>query len=664
MCGIAGIYNIREPFDISMDTLKSMTNALNHRGPDDCGIYLDDWVGLGHTRLSVIDLSSGVQPIHNMDKTKWIVYNGEVYNYQELHSDLRKLGHKFYTTTDSEVVLHMFEEKGINCLKELNGQFAFAIWDNKKKELFLARDRVGIRPLHFSIIKDRLLFASEIKSLFMNKNTKREIDPIAFDQVFTFWSTLADRTPFKNIKELLPAHYMIVSNGKVTIKKYWDVPFYPEIECTKKSLHENIDELRSLLIDAIKIRLRADVQVGTYLSGGLDSSAISAMVAKNLNRQISTFGIRFEENDFDEGNYQKLVASSLNTKHHEIMASNEKIGQFFPDVIRHCEKPLLRTAPVPLFLLSQKVREKQLKVVLTGEGADEVFGGYNIFRETKIRNFWAKQPDSKKRAALLGRLYPYIFNNSRQKALLQSFFSKGLDDVENPLYSHLIRWNNTAKLKKFFSDEIKSAIGEYDCYENLKQNLPSDFRSWSSLSKAQYLETTIFLSHYLLSSQGDRVAMAHSVEIRLPFLDPRILDFMGKIPSHWKIRGLNEKYILKKCFQNNLPKQIVNRPKHPYRAPIKQSLLHQKHSHFVKEAVSESSLKKSGLFDHKKVNKFINKLESVQTPSEIDSMGLVGILSSQLLYQQFIENLPAIDNSNSKEWFIVDRRSETLENRN
>ncbi|OQX94396.1 hypothetical protein B6I21_09490 [candidate division KSB1 bacterium 4572_119] len=386
---------------------------------------------------------------------------------------------------------------------------------------------------------------------------------------------------------------------------------------------------------------------------------MSAIVAKDFNREVNTFGIRFAENEFDEGTFQKEVVHYLKSNHHEIKASNENIGKFFPEVIKHCEKPILRSAPVPLFLLSKYVREKQLKVVLTGEGADEVFGGYNIFREAKIRQFWAKQPSSKKRANLIGKLYPYIFSNPRQKTMLQSFFSRGLDAVNNPLFSHLIRWNNTAKIKTFFSDAVKSAIGSYDGYEELRQNLPVGFDNWNGLSKAQYLETSIFMSNYLLSSQGDRVAMAHSVEIRLPFLDPRLMEFMGRVPPAWKIRGLNEKFILKKCLADRLPDKIINRPKHPYRAPIIQSLLNQQAGEYTKEMLSDNSLKLTGLFNRDKVPMLLNKLKKTAQPSEVDSMALVGILSSQIMYHQFIMQPPDNQKNLSKEWFIVDRRSKT-----
>jgi len=640
MCGIAGIYCLNQRGAVSLDSIERMTGALHHRGPDESGLYLDDWIGLGHTRLSIIDPLSGSQPIHNENKTLWIIYNGEIFNYPELRRDLVLKGHRFYTSSDTEVIVHLYEQQGHSCLDYLNGQFAFAIWDTEKKELFLARDRVGIRPLHYTIHENRFIFSSEIKSIFTVEGLPRRIDPVAMDQLFTFWTTLGERTVFKGIKELPPGHYLKASCGKIEVKKYWDIRFHPPEEQSDRPLEELCERIRELITDSIRIRLRADVPVGCYLSGGLDSSVIGAVVREDFNNHLRTFGISFEEAAFDESEYQKRMVSHLKTAHTDIQATNEKIGLSFMDVVWHCEKPLLRTAPVPLFLLSETVYQSGFKVVLTGEGADEVFGGYNIFREAKVRRFWARDPDSKIRPLLLCRLYPYIFDgNPRMKHFIQSFFGKGLDKVEEPLFSHLIRWENTGRIKTFFSEELKAEIGDYCGYDELKERLPESFDGWDYLSRAQYLEMTIFLSNYLLSSQGDRVAMAHSVETRLPYLDYRLMEFMGRVPSKWKIKVLNEKYILKKAFEGILPERIINRPKHPYRAPVREGLLRGDVS-YIREMLSEHSLEETRLFNVSKVKKLLKKLRNTYQANELEGMALTGILSSQLLYYQFIARPP------------------------
>ena len=657
MCGICGINLLNDKGRISFDLVKQMAGIMRYRGPDESGIYLDDRVGLGQVRLSIIDLSGGLQPIHNEDNTLWIVYNGEVFNYPELKEDLLAKGHRFYTSTDTEVVLHLYEEEGPSCLKRLNGQFAIAIWDSRKRELFLARDRVGIRPLYYTVHNGTLLFASEIKSIFASKSVDREIEPTAIGQVFTFWTTLPGATVFKNIHELPPGHYLKTCKGEVTTRAYWDIPFCPPEEQLDWPEERICGHVQELLEDAIRIRLRADVPVGCYLSGGLDSSGITSLVVNNFNREVRTFGIRFQEDDFDEGVHQDLMVSFLGTDHTDIQATNRQIGECLPDVLWHCEKPILRTAPVPLYLLSEVVNKSGFKVVLTGEGADEVFGGYNIFREAKVRKFWSRYPDSQLRGLLIERLYPYILNNPRLRKMQQSFFASGLDKADDPFFSHLIRWQNTGKIMTFLSDDFREMIEPENEFKKLAQMLPPSFHGWDFLAKAQYLEIALFLSNYLLSSQGDRVAMAHSIEIRLPYLDYRIIDFMGRVPSKFKIKGLNEKSILKKSFRGVLPKEITDRPKHPYRAPIGQSLLNKNTLSYTQKVLSDNAIKNAGLFDVKKVRALLKRFERVGNPGEVENMGLVGIFSSQVIYDKFIENFPADSIRPISPDLVVDKRS-------
>ena len=656
MCGITGFFCFQGTGADAGDQLKRMVSILHHRGPDECGMYLDHHVGLGHSRLSIIDLSTGQQPLHNEDETMWIVFNGEIFNYPELRAELEKSGHRFYTQSDTEVIIHLFEEKGNACVDELNGQFAFAIWDTKTKKLFVARDRVGIRPLHYAIHNNTFFFASEIKSIFASLSVPREIDTTSLDQIFTTWVTLPGKTFFKNVFELKPGHSATVTQGSFVEKKYWEIPYYPKHEYLAISPQELSEAVRALLIDAVRIQLRSDVPVGTYLSGGLDSSGISALVAKYFNADVQTFGIRFEEADFDEGIFQKEMSSFLQVHHHEMYATNQSIADAFPEVIRHCEKPLLRTAPAPLFLLSGFVREHGLKVVLTGEGADEIFGGYDIFKEALLRQFLSRQPQSSFRSLPFSCLYPDIFKNERAKKSLHIFFSASLDEVQHPLFSHAIRWKNTSRIKLFFSEELKKSIGDYDVYGDLQSLLPDDFAERDCLAKAQYLEMFLFLSNYLLSSQGDRVAMAHSLEIRVPFLDHRIIEYMARVKPLWKILGMNEKHILKKAFKGILPDAIVKRTKHAYRAPIQQSLCSSNALDNLKDTLSESSLKESGLFDPAKVKHLLNKSYTANTVNEVDGMALAGIYSSQLLYNYYINQWSKPVSNDLKPVVFVDKR--------
>jgi len=648
MCGIAGILNLTGQSRQDVSVLQRMVYLQRHRGPDEAGIYIDDTIALAQSRLSIIDLSSGIQPIHNEDKSLWIIFNGEIFNYPDLRNYLISKGHSFYTHTDTEVIIHLYEDEGVNCLQKLNGQFAFAIWDNNKKSLFIARDRVGIRPLFYALHNDQLVFSSEIKAILSLPNFPREINLQSLDQVFTFWTTLKGKSILNGIYELPPGHLLVAKGGSIEINKFWQLPF--SSEKTEHNREKLIADLKELLHDAIKIRLRADVPVGSYLSGGLDSSGITSIVKKNFNNKLKSFGIRFEEQDFDEGEYQQEMVNYLGVDHSELFINNTDIAKHLKSMLWFTEKPLLRTAPIPLYLLSRLVHESDYKVVLTGEGGDEIFGGYNIFKEAKIRNFWAKYPDSKLRPLLLAKLYPYIFKDNRLKDSLVEFFKYGIDEPSNPFFSHIIRWNNTSKIKAFFSSELEENLNSYNGLDELRTDLPADFNSWNYLSKAQYLETTIFLSNYLLSSQGDRTAMANSVEMRMPFLDYRIIELMCNVEPELKINSLNEKFLLKKVFKDLLPQRILNRDKNPYRAPIKQGILVNKE--LTGQYLNRDSLKEYGLFDPEKVRLLINKLNKFEKASEVDNMALIGILSSQIIYNMFIKDFNP-DYSGMKQFDIV-----------
>lgn len=642
MCGIAGILNSHGTSRETETTVARMISMLQHRGPDESGIYVDKDICLGHARLSILGVETGTQPISNQDETLWIIYNGEAFNYVELKQELIQKGYVFTTETDTEVVLALYEEYGEKCLSKINGQFAFAIWDTRKKELFLARDRVGIRPLFYTDQGGKFSFASEIKAIFADPEVSRSLDIEALSQSFTFWTTITPKTAFKGIFELPPGHFMTVSDkGLSPPEAFWTIPYVGAENRWQGSFAEAREELSGLLKDAVRLRLRADVPVGAYLSGGLDSSIITSLIANNFNNHLRTFSLSFQEDPFDESEYQNDMVRYLGTEHSGIRVSNQDIRDNFSQVVWQCEKPLLRTGPVPLFSLSKLVRDNQFKVVLTGEGADEVFGGYNIFKEAKLRHFWAREPDSKWRPLLVERLYPYIFkNSSRGRMFLQQFFAVKAEDLADPFFSHQVRWRNSGKNQTFFSKELQTELTNYSPFESLSERLPESFSQRDTFSKAQFLEMEIFLSNYLLSSQGDRVGMGNSVELRLPFLDHRLIEFAARLPAKWKIRGLNEKYILKEAFRGVVPENIRKRPKQPYRAPIKESFWTDEPGSFVDDLLSEGAIKQSGYFDAKKVSFLCRKFtrDSKQAANEVQNMAMIGILSTQLLHQQFVED--------------------------
>jgi len=643
MCGIAGIIDFDNPEPDEL-LLRRMLGLIRHRGPDAFGICLSKHAGLAHARLSIIDLSGGDQPIHNEDKSIWIVYNGEVFNYPELRENLEKRGHKFYTKTDTEILVHLYEDLGPDFLGELNGQFALAIWDKKNEKLMLGRDRLGIRPLFYWMKDGRFVFGSEVKAIFADPKISRALDLRTLSDIFTCWAPLGSDTPFKDVDQLSPGHYAIFSRKGLSTHRYWQLSFANGNGETR-SLSDLAATLQHLLIDATRIRLRADVPVGAYLSGGLDSTYITSVVKRHFDNQLCTFSVSFTDNRFDEAPFQEKAVQALQTDHKRIQCTEKDIGEGLPQVIWHTEVPVLRTAPVPMFQLSRLVRENDYKVVLTGEGSDEIFAGYDIFKEDRIRRFWARQPNSKMRPRLLQRLYPDIFSqeNSLGGAFLMGFFRKGLNQVESSAYSHMVRWENTAHIKSFFSNDIQEKIRkENDFIDRFISLLPPDFAKWDPLSRAQYTEISIFLSNYLLSSQGDRVAMGHAVEGRYPFLDYRVVEFACSLPARYRLNGLKDKFLLRQIAEELIPSELARRQKQPYRAPISRCFLGDHSPGYVADLLSESALRKSGYFHPGNVAKLLDKCHKQEGKllSERENMALVGILSTQLLHEMFIEKFP------------------------
>jgi asparagine synthase (glutamine-hydrolysing) len=636
MCGIVGVLNLIDCAPIEATALHQMLGTIRHRGPDGFGIFRDACAGLGHARLSIIDLSSGDQPIGNEDGALWIVLNGEIFNYVELRPQLEARGHRFSTHSDTEVILHLYEDYGPACLNHLNGQFAIAIWDARKRRLFLARDRLGVRPLFYTVHDNRLVFASEIKAILAYPGIRAEIDPASLNQIFTFWSTLSPRTVFRDINDVPPGHYLLAQNGQTTLRSYWALDF--QEGKVARTRQDYLDEFESLLVDATRIRLRADVPVGAYLSGGLDSSTTTAIIRNYTHNHLDTFSIAFVDNpEFDESKFQQQMAVYLGTRHRVVECTHADIGRIFPQVVWHTETPILRTSPAPMFLLSKLVHDHRLKVVLTGEGADEFLAGYDIFKEMTIRRFWARQSKSQIRPLLLRRLYPDIAGlQTGREAYLAAFFKRNLGDTASPYYSHVIRWANTARIRRFLAQPQEASLTEKNGYPEPPVP-PSDFERWSPLAQAQYWEISIFLSQYLLSSQGDRVAMAHSVEGRFPFLDYRVAEYCNRLPASLKLNGLTEKWLLKQLGRKLVPSDIWRRPKRPYRAPIHRSFFSQATPDYVLELLSDKALQESGLFNPPAVNQLAKKAASGVRLSEMDDMALAGILSTQLVYQQFVK---------------------------
>lgn len=638
MCGIAGILASDRGRPPGRGELAAMIGRLHHRGPDGTGLLIDGAVGLAHARLAIIDIAGGDQPIPNETRTVWVVFNGEIFNYIELRRDLEARGHQFRTRSDTEVLVHLYEEHGEDFVDHLIGQFAIALWDAPRQRLVLARDRVGIRPLFYAETAGRFVFASEAKALFALPEIPRRLDLRALAEVCTYWSALAPRTAFEGVTSLPPGHVLVVAQGERRLRKYWDWTFPDAPPDPRRSEAGCAEELRALLVDATRLRLRADVPVGAYLSGGLDSSIITSIIHNFSDTPLRTFSLTFEDAEFDERAYQKELVDYLGTEHSSLHCTRADIANAFPRTVWHAETPIVRTAPTPLMLLSGHVRESGYKVVMTGEGADEVFGGYDIFKEAKVRRFWARIPESTSRPRILERLYPYLKHSpATGRAFTQAFFKEGMEHRGEPYFAHIPRWRTTGRIAQFFSARTREAVGAWDPCAAIMETLPAGMDRWAPLCRDQYVEAHTLMSGYLLSSQGDRVAMANSVEGRFPFLDHRVIEFASRLPPQWKLHGLTEKYLLKKSMKGLLPESVRTRAKQPYRAPDSQSFFEAgKPVAYVADLLCASSIAAAGYFDAPAVGKLVEKCRAGRAIGFADNMAFVAVLSTMLLHEQFV----------------------------
>jgi asparagine synthase (glutamine-hydrolysing) len=643
MCGIAGILALEGGLPPRDDELRAMARQLRHRGPDGEGFWRDAGIGLAHTRLSIIDLQGGAQPIGNEDESVQVVFNGEIFNYVELRKELEGRGHRFSTKTDTEVIVHLYEDHGEDFVDHLNGQFAIALWDRKRRKLILVRDRVGMLPLFYARLPGRIIFASEVKALLPILGSPR-LDPIALDQIMTFWSPVSPRTLFEGVEQLPPGRMMVVRDGTACVHQYWDWRF-PEVpgEYWSAPEEELSDRLRDLLLDAVRLRLRADVPVGAYLSGGLDSSALVSLIHNHSESHLRTFSIGFESESLDESAYQRLMIEHIGADHSGITCSRADVAQHFLDMVLHAETAVLRTAPTPMKLLSRLVREQGYKVVLTGEGSDEVLGGYDVFKEAKVRYFWSRHPDSLWRPILLKRLYPYLdLPADSANQYLQDFFGIGIDEPESPLFAHLPRWEMTAKAKVFFSEEFAAHLNG-SAMHAIAATVPTEAANWHPFNRGQYVEAKSLMDGYLLSSQGDRMLMANSVEGRFPFLDHRVIEFANRLDPRMKMKVLTEKHLLKRAMAPYLPPAILARPKQPYRAPDAAAFV--AHDEFrapyVDELLSPEVVRRFGYFDPTRVDMLARKAKRGSVTSTKDNQAFVGVLSTQIWHHLFIERYSA-----------------------
>ncbi|MBC7790052.1 MAG: asparagine synthase (glutamine-hydrolyzing) [Anaerolineae bacterium] len=562
--------------------LERMTESLHHRGPDSRGFHIAPGVGLGITRLSIIDIETGDQPIANEDGTLVLVCNGEIYNQRELRERLIAGGHRFRTQSDVEVIVHLYEDHGVECLQYLRGMFALALWDAPRNRLLLARDRLGIKPLHYSLAGDACYFGSEQKAILATDRIERRLDVHALADLFTLGLTRTPKTFLTEIRRLPPAHYLLYEDGKATLHEYWDLDFSPREEVLKPA--DWAEALLEQLNESVRLHLMSDVPVGAWLSAGLDSSAIVALMSRQTEQAIDTFTLGFEHADFDEGRSGRMLHSfpSYNLTSHRSVCTAQDIG-LLPKALWHCEDPLASVSEIPRMLLSASSAER-VKVVLTGEGADEIFGGYDYFRIDKALRPLARLPSR------LRRLIGAAGSSRHPRA---SRVHVGPSEMRMERYARLTAPLNIST--RFLSADVRRLLEGSPDGGIADLRLPERFAGWHPFSQLQYYETKIRLPDRIELSL-DRASMAFSLEARVPFLDHKLVEFCARIPPSLKMRGLQEKYILREALRDVLPAEIAQREKRPLRAPVKH-WLRAPLPDFAAELLSEEQLRRTGYFD-------------------------------------------------------------------
>lgn len=566
MCGICGKMLLTDNGPVEPSLIAKMSSSLSHRGPDDCGVYTSRKIGLGHRRLSIIDLQTGKQPLSNENNTVWVVFNGEIYNYQELRNELLKQGHSFKTQTDTEVIVHLYEEHGESFVSKLRGMFAFALWDETSETLVLARDRVGIKPLYYFMNEDFLLFGSEIKAILEDNSVPRDVNFTGIKLLLTYNYIPGEETLLRGIKKLLPGHYLTVRNGKCVENEYWDLTFSQERK--DMTIKEAEEALVELLMQAVHDHMISDVPVGFLLSGGVDSTALLSHAVEETGKKISTFTIGFEGQNFaDERYYARLAAKRFGTEHYDMTISANDFQDFLPKYVWHMEEPICEPPAVALYYVS-KLAKDHVKVLLSGEGGDEAFAGYQTYRNL----VWLER--LKKVAGPLRHAGGHLVSLLTHTAALKRFNKYGhlmRMDFEKYYYSRSSNPLNfvNKNANDFYNSKLFNQNTDLDGIDKYRRSLFPNIKNIDLLNKMLYIDTKTWLPDDLLL-KADKITMANSIELRVPLLDHVVLEFAASLPANFKLRGLTTKYILKKACKTRIPHEIINRKKTGFPVPYDQ----------------------------------------------------------------------------------------------
>lgn len=632
MCGIYGQVSLRDK--VNPQVLQTMGQALKHRGPDDEGEMILHQggvsVGLGHKRLTIIDLSAaGRQPMPNEDETIWLTFNGEIYNYRELKKELEDKGHRFQSRTDTEVIVHLYEEMGIECLQKLKGMFAFALWDSDQKALFLARDRLGKKPLHYAFVNGGIIFASEIKALLKHPQLSKELDLMSLNKYLTFEYIPAPASIFKEIKKLEPGHYLLYRDGQAQSRKYWDIPLVDN-PIGFKTEAEYVEQLREILDRAVRRRLVADVPVGVFLSGGIDSGMVAA-VATRANQDLECFSIGFDDRSFDERKYATRVANALNVKHRlKVFSSEEMLESLhvLPDIM---DEPLGDASILPTYLLS-KFAAQSVKVALSGDGGDELFAGYPTYQAHRLVTYYDFLPGTVK-ALVRGAAsrLPVSHGDISTDFKIKQFLKGAGVSSEIRFFIWMGAFIGSEK-KELFSDDLNAELRNHNTYEDIFAYI-NDSKLTKDLERILYLSMKLYLQDSVLV-KVDRASMANSLEVRCPLLDHEFVEFVCSLPMMYKLNGLKTKYLLKKAAQGILPRSVIHRQKKGFGIPISRWLMKELRE-LTLEYLSERRIRRQGFFNWGYVKRL---MEDHEAKKRDNRKLLWTLLVFQIWHERFVEN--------------------------
>lgn len=631
MCGINGIaYSTRSGRAINSRVLERMRDVITHRGPDDAGVFIDGNVGLGHRRLSIVDVAGGHQPMTVEDGKLHITYNGEVYNHADFREELEARGHHYQTKCDTEAILHLYEEHGVRCVEHLRGMFAFAIWDQRKRELFVARDRLGVKPLYF--VHDgegSLFFGSEIKALLAAGAVKPEINLPAIPDFLANHATTGEETLFSGVRRLPPGHTLLWRDGEIQIDKYWDVRFAAGGNGVPKRDDDYVDEWRELFRESVRLRLMADVPLGMFLSGGIDSSAIAAMMAGMVTEPIRTFSVGFAEREANELEFARLVATKFKTEHHEIVISPREFFDVLPRLVWHEDEPIAFESSVPLYFVS-KLAQKHVKVVLTGEGSDEMLGGYGRYRKTILNLAFGKNYEAIAPTAVRGLVQRQLENLPLmvKKKLTRTFLNHP-SDIESLYFENFAVFPRSIQAK-LFTGEMKEQIGDVNPYSSLLDCL-EETDATNLLDKLLYADTKTYLQELLMKQ--DQMSMAASIESRVPFLDHKLVEFTARLPERFKIRGRSTKWILRRAMRGILPEEILTRRKMGFPVPLGR-WLRDEYRWVVDEFVLGDRTNDRGIFDAAALRALVAEHNSSRANHE---SRLWSLINFEIWARQFID---------------------------